>query len=210
MREQSAAFRGTQTPQVKIPNPLLKGNSESTERRWSSNSSGTAHEMSDCEHSAVLGVCCCSVAQSCLTLCDPMDCSTPGFPVHHQLPELAQTHVHQVSDATNHLTLCHPFLLLPSIFPGFRVFFNESALHIRWPKYWSFGISPSNKFSGMISFRIDCFDLLAVQRTLKSLFQHHTYMQSTSCEMPDWMTHQLESILPGEISTTSEMQMIAL
>ena len=129
--------------------------------------------MSDCEHSAVLGVCCCSVAQSCLTLCDPMDCSTPGFPVHHQLPELAQTHVHQVSDATNHLTLCHPFLLLPSIFPGFRVFFNESALHIWWPKYWSFGISPSNEYSGLISFRIDWLDLLVLQGTLKSLLQHH-------------------------------------
>jgi len=71
-------------------------------------------------------------------------------------------------------------------------------------------MSPSNEFSGMISFRIDCFDLLAVQRTLKSLFQQHSYMQSTSCEMPDWMTHNLESILPEEISTTSKMQMIAL
>ena len=69
----------------------------------------------------------------------PMDCSTPGFPIHHQLPELAQIHVHQVSDAIQHLVLCHPLLLLPSIFPSIRVFSNESILHIRWPKYWYFG-----------------------------------------------------------------------
>ena len=81
-----------------------------------------------------------SVAQSCPTFCNPLDCSTPGFPVHHQLPELVQTHVHRVGDATqpNHLILCHPLLLLPSIFPIIRVFFNESVLHIKWPKYWSF------------------------------------------------------------------------
>ena len=85
-----------------------------------------------------------SVAQSCPTLCDPMDCSTPGFPVHHQLPELAQTHVHRVGDAIqpNHLILCHP-LLLPSIFPSIRVFSKESVLCIRWPKYWSFRFSIS-------------------------------------------------------------------
>ena len=98
----------------------------------------------------------------------------------------------------NHLILSHP-LLLPSISPSIKVFSNESALHIRWPKYWSFSISPSNEFSRMISFRIDCFDLLAVQRTLKSLLWYHNYMQSTSCEMPDWMTHKLEAVLPGEI-----------
>ena len=102
------------------------------------------------------------VAQSCLSLCDPMDCSTPGFPVHHQLPELGQTHVHWVSD-TIHLILCHPLLLLPSVFPSIRVFASEPVLCIRWPKYWSFSfsISPSNEYSGMISFRIDWFDLLA-------------------------------------------------
>ena len=116
-----------------------------------------------------------SVVQSCLTLCDPMDCSMPGFPVHYQLPELTQTHV-QVSDA---IQPSHPrssLLLLHSVFPGFRVFSNESVLHIRCPKYWSFNfsISPSNKYSGLISFRIDWLDLLAVQETLKSLFQHHS------------------------------------
>ena len=113
-----------------------------------------------------------SVAQSCPTLCDPMDCSMPGLPVHHQLPELAQTHVHRVSDAIqpDHLLLLHP------IFPSIRVFSNESALQIRWPKYWSFSfnISPSNEHAGLISFKIDWLDLLAVQGTLKSLLQHHS------------------------------------
>ena len=87
---------------------------------------------------------CCSVAQSCPTLCNPMDCSTPGLPVLHHLPELAQTHVHSVTDA-NHLILCRPHLLLPSIFPSIRVFYNELALCNRWPKYWSFSfcISPA-------------------------------------------------------------------
>ena len=114
-----------------------------------------------------------SVAQSCPTLCDPMDCSTPSFPDHHQLPELAQAHVHQISDIpSNHLILCRPLLLLPSIFLNIRVFSNESGLHIRWPKYWSFSfsISPSNEQSGLISFRIAWLNLLAVQGTLKSLF----------------------------------------
>ena len=102
-----------------------------------------------------------SVTQSCPTLFDPMDCSTPGLPVHHQLPELAQTHVHLVSDATQHLILCHPFLLLPSVFPSIRVFSNESVFCIGWPKYWSFSfnISPSSEYPGLISFRIDWFHL---------------------------------------------------
>ena len=112
-----------------------------------------------------------SVTQSCPTLCDPMDCSMPGFPVHHQLPELAQTHVHRVSDA---IQPSHPLFLLPSIFLSIRVFSNESVLHIRWPKNWSFTFSPSNEYSGLISFRMDWLDLLAVQRTLKSLLQHHS------------------------------------
>ena len=105
-----------------------------------------------------------------------MNCSTPGLPVHHQLPELAQTHVHQVSDAINHLILCRPLILLPSIFPSKRVFSNESVLCIRWPKYWSFNfnISPYNEHSGLISFRMDWLDLLAVQGTLKSLFQYYS------------------------------------
>ena len=113
-----------------------------------------------------------SVTQLCPTLCDPMDCSLPGFPVHHQLPGLVQTRVHQVGDA---IQPSHPLLLLPSIFPSIRVFSNESVLCIRWPKYWSFSfiISPSNEYSGLISFRIDWLDLLAVQGTLKSLLQYH-------------------------------------
>ena len=104
-----------------------------------------------------------SVTQSCLTLCDPMDCSTPGLPVHHQLPELAQSHVHQLVMPSSHLIFCHP-LLLPLIFPSIRVFSNESALRIMRPKYWSFSfsISSSNEYSGLISFRINWFDLLAV------------------------------------------------
>ena len=110
-----------------------------------------------------------SVTQLCLTLCSPMDCSMPGFPIHHQLPELAQTHGHRVSDAINHLILCHPLFLLPSIFPSIRVFSNESILHIRWPKYWSFSfsLSPSNEYLGLILFRISWLDLLAVQWTLQ-------------------------------------------
>ena len=105
-----------------------------------------------------------------------MDCSTPGLPVHHQLPKFTQTHVPQVSDAIQHLILCHFLLLPPSIFPSIRVFSNESALHIRWPKYWSFSfsISPSNEYSGLISFRMDRLDLLAVQGTLKSLLKLHS------------------------------------
>ena len=117
-----------------------------------------------------------SVAQSRPTLCNPMDCSTPGFPVHHQLLELALTEVHRVGwSPSNHLILCRP-LLLPSIFPNIRVFSKESVLHIRWPKNWSFSfsISPSNEYSGLISFRMDWLHLLAVQGTLKSLLQHHS------------------------------------
>ena len=107
-------------------------------------------------------------------LCNPMDCSTPGFPVHHQLLEFTQIHVHRVSDAIQYLILCCPLLLPPSIFPSIRIFSNESAFLMRWPKYWSFSlsISPSNEYSGLISFRMDWLDLLAVQGTLKSLLQH--------------------------------------
>ena len=115
-----------------------------------------------------------SVAQSCPTLWPHGQ--------HARLPCLSPTpgacsnSCHQVSDAINHLILCRPLLLLPSIFPSIRVFSSESALLTRWPKYWSFSfrISPSNEYSGLISFRIDGFDLLAVQGTLKSLLQHHT------------------------------------
>ena len=105
-----------------------------------------------------------------------MGCSTPGLPVHRQLPESTQTHVHRVGDASSHLILYRPLLLLPSIFPSIRVFSNESAFRVRWPKYWSFSfsISPSKEHPGLISFRMDWLYLLAVQGTLKSLFQHHS------------------------------------
>ena len=117
-----------------------------------------------------------SVAQLCPTLYDPMDCSTPGLAVYHQLPGFIQTHVHWVADAIHHLILCCPLLLQPSIFPSVRICSNESALRIRWPKYWSFSfnISPSNEYSGPTAFRMDWSDLLAVQGTLKSLLQHHS------------------------------------
>ena len=109
----------------------------------------------------------------------PIYCSTPGFSVHHYLPEFAQTHVHWVSDATQPFHPLLPPFPLPSIFPTKRVFSSESALHISWPNYWSFSfsISPSNEYSGLISFRIDWFDL-AVQGTLKSLLQHHSLKAS--------------------------------
>ena len=119
--------------------------------------------------------CCCSVANPCPALCNHMDCSTPGFSVLHCLPELTQLMSIQFLMPSNHLILCCPFLLLPSIFPSIRVFSNELSLCIRWPKYWSFNFSigPSNEYSGLNSFRIDWFDLLAVQGTVKSLLQHH-------------------------------------
>ena len=117
-----------------------------------------------------------SVTQLCLSLCDPMNHSTPGLPVHHQLPKFTQIHVHRVGDAIQPSHPLSSFLLLPSIPPSIRVFSNESALFMRWPKYWSFSfsISPSNKYPGLISFRMDWLDLLAVQGTLKSLLQHHS------------------------------------
>ena len=104
-----------------------------------------------------------------------MDCSMPGFPVHHQFPEPTQTHVHHIIDAIQPSLLCCPLILLLSIFPSIRVFSSESVLCIRWPKYWSFSfiISPSNEYSALFAFRIDWLDLLGVQGTLKSLLQHH-------------------------------------
>ena len=109
-----------------------------------------------------------------------MDCSTPGFPVHHQLLEFAQTYIHWVSDAIQPSHHLSSPLLLPSIFPSNRVCTNESVLRIKWPKYWSFSfsISPSNEYSGLISFRIDWFDILLVQGTLKSVLQHHSSIAS--------------------------------
>ena len=124
-----------------------------------------------------------SVAQLCLTLCYHMDCSTPGLPVYHNSWSLLKLMSIESVMPSNHLILCHPLLILchplplpPSIFPSIRVFSNESVLPIRWPKYWSFSfsISPSNEYSGPISFRMDWLDLLAVQGTLKSLLQCHS------------------------------------
>ena len=123
---------------------------------------------------------CCSVTQLCSSLCNPMDCSTPGYPVLHYLPELAQTHVLLVGDAIQPSHPVTPLLLLPSIFSSIRVFSNESVLPMKWPKHWSFSfsISPSDDYSRLISFRIDRFHLLAVQGTLKSLLQHHSLKAS--------------------------------
>ena len=117
-----------------------------------------------------------SVTQSCPTLCDPMNRSTPGLPVHHQLPEFTQLMSIESVMPSNHLILCCPLLLLPPISPNIRVFSSESTLHMRWPKYWSFSfnISPSNEHPGLISFRMDWLDLLALQGTLKSLLQLHS------------------------------------
>ena len=159
---------------------LIKGG-----RRW-----GTRDEQSS-KNSAALGQCpgsssrniissiqVSSVTQLYPTLCDPMDCSTPGPSVHHQLPEFTQNGLMSIELVmpSNHLILCHPLLLPPSIFPGIRIFPNELALHIRWPQYWSFSfsISLSNEYSGLISFKMDWLDLFAVQGTLKSLLQHHS------------------------------------
>ena len=107
-----------------------------------------------------------------------MDCSMTVFPILHYLLEFVQTHVHWVSDAIQSSYLLLPILFLPSIFPSIRVFSNESGLHIRWPKHWSLSISPSNEYSGLISPRIDGFDILAGQGTLKSLLQHHNVKAS--------------------------------
>ena len=117
-----------------------------------------------------------SVTQLCLTVCDPMNCSTPGLPVHHQFPEFTQTHVHRVSDA---IQPPHPGSspFPPASVPSsIRIISSESNLRIRWPKYWSFSfsISPSKEHPGLISFRMDWMHLLAVQGTLKSLLQHHS------------------------------------
>ena len=113
-----------------------------------------------------------SVAQSCLTLCDPKDHQT-SLSITNPRSLLKLMSIESVMPS-NHLILCHPLLLPPSIFPRIRDFSNESALCIRWPKYWSFNICPSNEYSGLISFKMDCLDLLAVQEALKSLLQHHS------------------------------------
>ena len=121
-----------------------------------------------------------SFTQLCLTLCDPMGCSTLGFPVHHNSRSSLKLMCIESVMPFNHLILCRPLLLPPSIFPSIRVFSNESVLHIRWPKYWSFNfsVSPSNEYSGLISFRMDWLDLLVVQGTLKSTVQKHQFFCS--------------------------------
>ena len=136
-------------------------------------------------------LCCyCSVAKLCLTLCDPMERSTPVSSVRHCLPEFAQIHVYSVTDAIHHI-LCCLFLYLRSVFPSIRVFSNESVVLIRWPNYWSFSfsISPYNDYSGLISFRMDWFDLLAVQGTLKSLLQNHCSKASVLWHSAFFMVH---------------------
>ena len=127
--------------------------------------------------------------KSCPTLHNPMNCNTPSFPVLHYLPEFAQSHVLRVGDT---IQPSHPlllFLFLPSVFPNIRVFSTELALLIGWPKYWSFSfsISPSNEYLGLISFKIDWFDLLAVQATLKSLLQHHSLKASILWPKYEWI-----------------------
>ena len=113
---------------------------------------------------------------SLVRLCDPMNRSMPGLPVHHQLPRLPKLMSIELEMPSSHLILCLPLLLLPLILPSIRVFSNESTLCMSWPKYWSFtiSISPSNEHPGLVFFRMDWLDLLAVQGTLKSLLQHHS------------------------------------
>ena len=120
-----------------------------------------------------------SIGQSCPTLWDPMNRSTPGLPVHHQLPEFTQTHAHRVGMPSSHLILCCPLLLLPPIPPSIRVFSNESTLGTRWPKYWSFSfsISPSNEHPGLISFRMDWLDLLADLYIFMVVFTHFSHIR---------------------------------
>ena len=129
--------------------------------------------------------CCCSVAQSCPIRCDSMDCSMPGFPVHHHLLELAQIHVHRVGDAIQPSLLC-PFLLLPSIFPSIRVFSNESTLCIRWPKYWNFSfiISPSNEYS-MIHYNF-------TPQHIKTVLSLHTNLIGFNLIILDIQGHNME------------------
>ena len=140
---------------------------------------------------------CFSVMKLCLALYDPVDRSMPGFPILRCLLDLAQTHAHWVG-GTIHLILCCPLLLLPSIFPSIRIFSNESALCIRWLKYWSFSfsISPSNEYSGLIFFRMDWFDLFAVQRSLKSLLQRHSLKASVFSAQPSsWSNFHIHTWL---------------
>ena len=138
----------------------LPANSGNTVNRWSGK---IPHQFS-------------SVAQLCPTLCDPIDHSTSGLPIITNSRSLPKPMSIESVMPSSHLILCHPLLVLPSLFPSIRVFSNESTLRIRWPKYWSFSfnISPSDEHSGLNSFRMDWLDLLAIQGTLKSLLQHHS------------------------------------
>ena len=159
---------------ILVPQPWIKPVSPAVEAQ--SLTSGPPREVPNIAFLIAFSIQFSSVPEPCPTLYDPRDCSTPIFPVHHQLPEFTQIHVHRVSDAIQPSHPLHPLLLPPSTLPSIRVFSNESVLHTRWPMYWSFSfsISPSNEYTGeMISFRMDWFDLLAVQGTLKSLLQHH-------------------------------------
>ena len=153
-----------------FPSPIQtsRGTSNSTHHKVNS----LFHSMKCIPHLYYLWIT--SVTQPCPTLGDPMGCSTLGFPVHHELLELIPTHVHWVSDAIQSSHPLSSLLLLPSIFPSIRVFSNKSVLCTRWPKYWSFSVSPSNEYPGLISFRMDWLDLPVVQGTLKSLLQHHS------------------------------------
>ena len=165
----------------------------------------------------------CSVVKSRPTLCNPMDSSMPGFPVLDYLLEFAQTHVNRVKSVilSNLLILCHPLLLLPLIFASIRVFSNESALIIMGPKYWSFSfsISPFSEYSGMISFRIDWFDLLAVQGTLKNLLQHHNLkapiLQHSLLDGPTlssvydyWKNHSFDDMKLGQSNDVSGVKLL--
>ena len=136
-----------------------------------------------------------SVAQSCTTLCNPVDCSRPGFPVLHHLQSLLKLiSIELVVILSNHLILCCSFLLLLSIISSIRVFSNESVIHIRWPEYWSFtfSISPSSEHPRLISFRMGWLDLLTVQETLKSLLQHHSSipMAPAAAAQPAALSHE--------------------
>ena len=131
---------------------------------------------------------CCSVTQSCLTLCHPMDCSLPALSVRHHLPEFAQVHVHCIGHDIQPSNPLIPSFPSPLYLSSIRDFSNESAVHIRWSKYWSFSfsISPSTEYLGLISFQIDWYDLFAVQRTHQSLLQHHSSKASILGVLPLW------------------------
>ena len=167
---------------IEEPRGLQSRGSQTFEHEWTTNTCAHTHTHTHTLHCQPLiqfsSVS--SYIQSCLTLCDPVNRSTPGLPVHYSYLRLLKPMSIESVMPSNHLILCRPLLLLPSVFPSIRVFSNESALCIRWPKYWNFSInmSPSNEHPGLISFRMDWVDLLAVQGTLKSLLQHHSSKES--------------------------------